>query len=157
MKTILVNLLFITTILISLLPGKSSAADPAVSPNTTSGSNKAGIDEISSIPFKSIVKGMMHPGVWRSDSVPLKMDDFMSSMLKMPDISSMRYLGENVAVISREYVNLTLRFGYHFNMMDCYCSENIRDNHIYFRFVGGATDIAKRSRRAELLAQILKE
>jgi len=125
--------------------------------NLKEGSNKATIDEISSIPFKSIVKGMLHPGVWRSDSVPLKMDDFMSSMLKMPDISSMRYLGENVAVISREYVNLTLRFGYHFNMMDCYCSENIRDNHIYFRFVGGATDIAKRSRRAELLAQILKE
>lgn len=117
----------------------------------------AGLDEISSIPFRAIVRGMMHPGVWHSEAVSMKINDFMSSMLKMPDISNMSYLGENVAVISREYVNLSLRFGYHFNMMDCYCSENIRDNHVYFRFVGGATDLTKRSRRAELLGTILKE
>jgi pyruvate,water dikinase len=125
--------------------------------NLKGSSNKATIDEISSIPFKAVLAGMMHPGVWHSEAVSMKIDDFMSSMLKMPDVSKMRYLGDNVAVISREYVNLSLRFGYHFNMMDCYCSENIRDNHIYFRFVGGATDITKRSRRAELLASILKE
>ncbi len=119
--------------------------------------NKATFNEINSIPFKAIISGMMHPGVWHSEAISMKINDFMSSMLKMPDVSSMRYLGENVAVVSREYVNLSLRFGYHFNMMDCYCSENIRDNHIYFRFVGGATDIIKRSRRAELLASILRE
>ncbi len=119
--------------------------------------NTAALDEISSIPFKAILEGMMHPGVWHSESVSMKINDFMSSMLKMPDVSTMSYLGENVAVISREYVNLSLRFGYHFNMMDCYCSENIRDNHVYFRFVGGATDITKRSRRAELLGSILRE
>jgi len=119
--------------------------------------NKAILDEISSIPFKAIIVGMMHPGVWHSQAVSMKINDFMSSMMKMPDVSTMRYLGENVAVVSREYVNLSLRFGYHFNMIDCYCSENVRDNHVYFRFVGGATDIAKRSRRAELLASILKE
>jgi pyruvate,water dikinase len=119
--------------------------------------NKATFDEINSIPFKAIIGGMMHPGVWHSQAVSMKINDFMSSMLKMPDVSSMRYLGENVAVVSREYVNLSLRFGYHFNMIDCYCSENVRDNHVYFRFVGGATDLSKRSRRTELLAAILKE
>ena len=31
------------------------------------------------------------------------------------------------------------------------------NNHIYFRFAGGATDLAKRSRRLELIANILKE
>ena len=118
---------------------------------------KAGLDEITSIPFKAIIRGMMHPGVWHSDAVTMKINDFMSSMLKMPDVSNMSYLGENIAVISREYVNLSLRFGYHFNMMDCYCSDNVRDNHVYFRFVGGATDISKRSRRAELLGSILRE
>ncbi|NOZ68272.1 MAG: hypothetical protein GXP46_03290, partial [Deferribacteres bacterium] len=119
--------------------------------------NKASFEEIASIPFRAIVGGMMHPGVWHSEAVSMKINDFMSSMLKMPDVSAMSYLGENVAVISREYVNLSLRFGYHFNMIDCYCSDNIRDNHVYFRFVGGATDITKRSRRAELIGSILKE
>ncbi len=121
------------------------------------GRNKASLDEINSIPLKAIISGMMHPEVWHSDAVSMKVNDLMSSMMKMPDVSSMKYLGDNVAVVSREYMNLSLRFGYHFNMIDCYISEKIRDNHLYFRFVGGATDITKRSRRADLMCRILKE
>src|SRR5512143_93008 len=80
-------------------------------------------------------------------------------MVRLPDIrgDAESYVGCNLAVASREYVNLSLRFGYHFNMVDCYCSENARNNHIYFRFVGGATDIVKRSRRVNLIAGILRE
>lgn len=80
-------------------------------------------------------------------------------MMRMPDITAATdsTAGYNVAVISREYVNMSIRFGYHFNMVDCFCSENAKNNHVYFRFAGGATDLTKRSRRLELLARILKE
>jgi pyruvate,water dikinase len=119
----------------------------------------ATVDQITSIPFKAIVKGMIHPGAWHSEAVSLKAQDFLSSMMRMPDITNATdsTAGYNVAVISRDYVNMSIRFGYHFNMVDCYCSENARNNHIYFRFAGGATDLTKRSRRLELLARILKE
>lgn len=122
-------------------------------------SEKATFEQITSIPLRAIIKGMMHPGVWHSDTVSLKAKDFLSSMMRMSDITmdASDYVGYNVAVVSGEYANLSLRFGYHFNMLDCYCSENARDNHIYFRFVGGATDIVKRSRRVELIAAVLKE
>lgn len=120
---------------------------------------KATFQQITSVPLKAIVKGMMHPGVWQSEAVSLGVNDFLSSMMRMSDIvsDSERFAGYNVAVISKEYVNLSLRFGYHFNMLDCYCGEFARNNHIYFRFVGGATDITKRSRRVELIAMILRE
>ncbi len=62
-----------------------------------------------------------------------------------------------MAVISREYANISLKFGYHFIVLDCFCSENTRNNHIYFRFTGGATDMTKRSRRLQLIAEILGE
>jgi pyruvate,water dikinase len=62
-----------------------------------------------------------------------------------------------MAVVSREYANINLKFGYHFIILDCFCSENTRNNHIYFRFAGGATDMAKRSRRLQLIAEILGE
>ncbi|MDD1750568.1 MAG: hypothetical protein LUO89_11925, partial [Methanothrix sp.] len=116
-------------------------------------------EDIASIPFRAILKGMMHPGAWHAETVALQAQDFFSSMMRMPDIvsDSETYLSYNVAVISRDYVNLNLRFGYHYNMMDCYCSDKARDNHIYFRFTGGATDIIKRSRRIELIARILRE
>ncbi|MDH4230985.1 MAG: PEP-utilizing enzyme [Nitrospirota bacterium] len=116
-------------------------------------------EDIVSIPFRAILKGMMHPGAWHADTVSLGAQDFFSSMMRMPDIvsDSSDYLRYNVAVISHDYVNLNLRFGYHYNMMDCFCSDNARNNHIYFRFAGGATDILKRSRRLELIARILRE
>ena len=119
----------------------------------------ATLEQIVSVPLRAIVKGMLHPGVWHADAVSLGVNDFISSMMRMPDITTdgRDYAGYNVAVASGEYVNLSIRFGYHFNMLDCYCSDNARNNHVYFRFVGGATDIVKRSRRVELIAAILRE
>ncbi|HEX8949736.1 MAG TPA: PEP/pyruvate-binding domain-containing protein, partial [Dissulfurispiraceae bacterium] len=120
---------------------------------------KATFEQVASIPLRAILKGMMHPGAWHSDAVSLKAGDFLTSMMRMPDIVSDNesYVGYNVAIISREYVNLSLRFGYHFSMLDCFCSEKARNNHIYFRFAGGATDLVKRSRRVRLIELVLKE
>jgi pyruvate, water dikinase len=126
--------------------------------NITPEQEKASFAQITSVPLRAIIEGMMRPGVWHSTAVSLKVNDFLSSMMRMSDITSgdSEYVGYNVAVASGEYMNLSLRFGYHFNMIDCYCSENTRNNHLYFRFAGGATDIVKRSRRIELLATILR-
>jgi pyruvate,water dikinase len=116
-------------------------------------------EQVLSLPLKAVIQGMLHPGAWNLEAVALQAKDFLTSMMRMEDISSegTRYAGKNVAVISGEYLNLTLRFGYHFNLLDCYCSEQAANNHIYFRFVGGATDISKRSRRIQLIDDILKE
>lgn len=120
---------------------------------------KIRLEQITSIPLRAVIEGMMHPGAWHHDAVSLRVNDLISSMTRMTDISSDAdsYIGCNVAVASREYVNLSLKFGYHFTMLDSYCSPNTRDNHIYFRFAGGATDIAKRSRRAQLVGIIMRE
>jgi pyruvate,water dikinase len=123
------------------------------------GSIKAAFENITSVPFKAFLKGMLHPGAWRSEAVSLKAGDFFTSMMRMSDIATEGgdLASYNIAVISKEYLNLSLRFGYHFSMLDCYCSGNARNNHIYFRFVGGATDIVKRSRRIDLISAILKQ
>jgi pyruvate,water dikinase len=140
------------------IPAGIIAIDIGGGLNIAEGSDRAAFEQITSIPLRAVLNGMTHPGVWHSDAVALKVNDFITSMMRMPDIvsDSSEYIGYNVAVVSREYLNLSLRFGYHFNMIDCYCSENARNNHIYFRFAGGATDIVKRSRRIQLIAAILK-
>lgn len=127
--------------------------------NREDNSGSVTYDQVVSTPLKAIIRGMLHPGIWHSEAIPLKVNDFLSSMMRMSDIvtDNSEYVGYNVAVISAEYLNLSLRFGYHFNMLDCYCTKDTRNNHIYFRFVGGATDISKRTRRVELIASILKE
>jgi len=40
-------------------------------------------------------------------------------------------------------------------MIVAHITENLNDNYAYFRFLGGVTDISRRSRRAKLLAEIL--
>lgn len=123
------------------------------------GQRTASVDRISSIPLRAVVQGLMHPGAWHSDVIPVRFGDFLSSMMRTPDVTDNgeRETGRNVAVASREYMNLNIRFGYHFTLLDSYCSERARDNHIYFRFVGGATDISRRSRRVRLIESILSE
>jgi pyruvate,water dikinase len=116
-------------------------------------------EQVASLPLRAVISGMTRPGIWRSEAIPLNVNDFMSSMLRMPDIMSDGggRVESNMAVISREYANISLKFGYHFIILDCFCSENRRNNHIYFRFTGGATDMTKRSRRLQLIAEILGE
>ncbi|WP_456433072.1 PEP/pyruvate-binding domain-containing protein [Thermosulfuriphilus sp.] len=114
-----------------------------------------GLEDIDCLPFRAVLEGMLEPGVWQTQAVQMKMRDFLSSMLKTPELEAPRYVGDNIAVISTYYLNLSLRFGYHFNILDTYCSPAVRENHIYFRFIGGAADVVKRGRRIQLIHKIL--
>jgi pyruvate,water dikinase len=120
---------------------------------------RARLEQITSLPFRALAEGMTHPGVWRSEAVPLSTSDFMSSMLSVPDLVTQggSFGGTNFAVISREYANVNVKFGYHYAILDCYCSATPRNNHVTFRFAGGATDITKRSRRLQFIATVLEE
>ncbi len=112
---------------------------------------------ISSIPFRALLSGMLFPGVWHREAMQVSAKDMINSMLTVPtDTLQGQYSGHNIAIVSREYMNVGFRLGYHFNIIDAYCSERDRDNHIYFRFLGGATDVSKRSRRAQLISMILE-
>ncbi|MBU3984905.1 MAG: Hsp70 family protein, partial [Proteobacteria bacterium] len=114
-------------------------------------------EQIRSIPMQTLLHGMSHPGIW--DMSPMKVDfgSFMSSLTKTPPTGNSRPedVGRNLAVISAEYTNINFRLGYHFTVIDAYLSDNILDNHIYFRFSGGVTDTVRRSRRTSLLNKIL--
>ncbi|HFQ81809.1 MAG TPA: hypothetical protein ENK33_10630 [Desulfobacterales bacterium] len=116
-------------------------------------------DDIASLPFKALLKGMTWKGAWNTQAVALNVKDFMGSVGRFSVLASgaSGFAENNVAVISKEYINLHMSLGYHFNLVDSYCSEKAANNHIYFRFVGGATDIVKRSRRIKLIDKILVE
>ena len=62
-----------------------------------------------------------------------------------------------MAVLGANYLNLTLRVGYHFTVVDATLWPTSEKNNIFLRFIGGATDITRRSRRAALLGAILEE
>jgi len=116
------------------------------------------IEKIHSFPMKAILNGLTSPGVWSTQPVKFEFSDLMSSMTRYSIRDGMgEYTGQNLAVISENYMNLSLRLGYHFNVIDTYVSDNISDNYVYFRFVGGVTETERRHLRAILLREILEK
>jgi pyruvate,water dikinase len=112
--------------------------------------------DILSRPFSALLRGMLNQEAWNREPVPFGFKDLMTSITR-PLVFSHggQYTGENLAIIAENYCNLSLRLGYHFNVIDAYLDDDPDDNYIYFRFVGGMAEEQKRGRRIELLARIL--
>jgi pyruvate,water dikinase len=117
------------------------------------------LEHIKSAPFQGLLHGMTDPGVRWLGGVGVSLSGFATimaeSLLSDPNADGSMG-GPSYAVVSDHYLNFNTRLGYHFAVVDSYCGPSINDNYIVFSFKGGAADIARRSRRARLIAQILK-
>lgn len=123
------------------------------------GEHEKGIrpEQISSVPMQELLRGMSYPGIWDMSPAKVDLSSFMASLTRTTPTRNTRPedVGRNLAVISAEYTNINFRLGYHFTVIDAYVSDNVLDNHIYFRFAGGVTESTRRSRRTRLLGEIL--
>jgi pyruvate,water dikinase len=114
--------------------------------------------QVTSRPLTILVEGLLTPGAWSMNPAEMDLEGFMASAtragpLTVPGSGAVQ---RNVAIASADYLNLNLRVGYHFNIVDCYlCDDHEEDSYIFFRFIGGVTDVTRRTRRARLLAAIL--
>ncbi len=123
------------------------------------GSGEVTLEQVSSLPSRALLEGMSEPGMWCTQPMSVDFGSFMSSVTRTfaNSLTSPKDVGRNLAVVSREYLNLNLRLGYHFNIIDAYISDDLSANYIYFRFLGGVTDLARRNRRAQFLAEVLTQ
>jgi pyruvate,water dikinase len=115
-------------------------------------------EDIRCRPLAALLQGMALSGMWETAPVAVDMGSFMSSVTRTLSAhqSHPSVLGRNLAVVSREYLNLHLRLGYHFTVVDAYLGESVNDNTIFFRFMGGVTELTRRSRRAVLVGAVLE-
>lgn len=117
------------------------------------------IAHVRSVPFVALLHGMTDPRVRWLGGVGVNLKGFASivaqSMMSDPNADGSMG-GPSYAVVSDSYLNLNTRLGYHYAVVDSFCGPSLNDNHILFSFKGGAADVARRSRRARLIAQILK-
>jgi pyruvate,water dikinase len=116
-------------------------------------------EQISSLPMKALWAGMGSPDVWKTDPIVADFKGLMSGVTRTQTaaVAGQVLAGLNVAVLGQNYMNLTLRVGYHFTVVDARLGPEMEKNSIFFRFVGGATDISRRSRRAALLVSIMEK
>jgi len=119
---------------------------------------KASVEDILSIPFAALLKGMRSmkwPG-----PPPVDAKGFLGMLAhsaSVPEEQLEETGKKSFAVLSRHYVNFSIRLGYHFSMIEAYAGENINDNYIKFFFKGGGAALDRRLRRVRLIREILKK
>lgn len=116
-------------------------------------------ENVVSVPFQSLIKGMTSPGIRWSGPLPIDLKGFTNILMtNVVDAGrSDRDLGSrSYAIISDCYINFFSRLGYHFSRLDAYACGEINNNYINFNFRGGAADPIRRMRRAKIVYKVLE-
>jgi pyruvate,water dikinase len=114
------------------------------------------LEHLSAEPLKKLMEGLSHKDIKWADTMLFNWKNFTEmvdgggiSSADSPDLSS-------YAIISEDYLNINVRFGYHFVIIDSICGDNPQQNYITFRFAGGGGLVDGRLLRANFLCKVLK-
>ncbi len=112
--------------------------------------------DVVSTPFCALWKGFSYPGINWSSAVAVGAQDFMSMMAAGARPQQNNQLGgASYAILSGDYLNLSVRFGYHFATVDALCGSDIEHNYVTLSFAGGAGAYHGRSLRIQYMANVL--
>jgi pyruvate, water dikinase len=117
-------------------------------------------NHITSVPMKAIWRGFTHPGITWAGTINFDTRNLMSLMASSAtaEIGGEMPGGDSYAVLSRDYMNLSAKFGYHYANVDVFCGEEDEDvlqNHVILQFSGGVGSFVGRSLRIQFLASVL--
>ena len=105
--------------------------------------------------FQAFWKGLSSPCVHWNDKMR-HMDWELFDRVSAGVFSLDSQLLASFALLSRDYVNVHLRFGYHFAVIDALSYDASGRNHLRFAFMGGGADLRGRQRRIVLLERVLE-
>jgi pyruvate,water dikinase len=113
-------------------------------------------EDITSVPLKAVLKGLSHPDIRWGEFTHFDWAEHDKIVMSGGIISPKAAMFASHAVVSDDYLNLNLRFGYHFVVLDAICTNTPTDNYVLFRFSGGGADMYKRTLRADFLNHVLQ-
>lgn len=114
-------------------------------------------EDIVSVPFRAVLKGMTSmkwPGAPPVDGKGVFA--LLAQNVTTPESQVAEMGKESFCVITKNYMNFSIRLGYHFQLLEAYASDNINANYVRFFFKGGGAPIERRLRRVRLITEILK-
>jgi pyruvate, water dikinase len=114
------------------------------------------VEQIRSVPFLALWAGLIHPSVQWQDRAHFDWARFgdlvMANGISSPDAGEFA----SYAVLGADYVNLIMRFGYHFTLVDVLCGEDSSTNYCQFRFSGGGAGFSGRLLRLDFISTLLE-
>jgi pyruvate,water dikinase len=112
------------------------------------------VDQITSVPFIKVWKGLSHPNIYWDQTIEhfnwQDVDPTAEGFIR-PDF---KLLG-SYAILSGDYLNFNIHFGYHFVVLDVLCGDVLENNYIMLRFAGGGAELYSRHLRVNFLKEIL--
>jgi len=115
------------------------------------------IDALANQAVQSLWQGLSHPDIQWGDFSHFDWEAHDRIVLSGGIASPEATMFASHAVISRDYMNLNLKFGYHFVIVDALWDNATSAYTILFRFSGGGADLAQRMLRAEFLQKVLQQ
>jgi pyruvate,water dikinase len=115
-------------------------------------------EEVRSVPFQALWRGMTHPGVSWTGRTEVNIRGFASVVATSlgGDLGTMRQLGDaNYLLVAPEYLNLNIRLAYHYALVDALVGPSAENNYVNFRFRGGGGSADRRDLRARFLTEVL--
>ena len=106
------------------------------------------------VPMTALWRGLNHPDIrWDADVLHFDWGEFdrISGGIVR---SHAKQLG-SYAIISCDYLNFHIHFGYHFVVLDTLCTPETENNYVLLRFAGGGGVTQSRMLRVQFLSEVL--
>lgn len=118
---------------------------------TSLGKDSITIEEIDSVPFSALWSGIVTEG-WPSgpDSAPAQ-----AIATTTGGIRRVNFAEDSFAIISKEYMILSLQMGYHLTTIEAMATEETSKNYIRMQLKQGGASRDRRIRRIQLITDIL--
>jgi pyruvate,water dikinase len=119
------------------------------------------LSKIASVPMLALWQGIT--AVKWEGPPPVDAGGFMSIIGQAAtnrnlDVAGPSVFGNiNYFMISKNFCNLTSRFGFHFSTVEALVGDNPHENYLRFAFKGGAADYPRRLARARLVQEVLEK
>ncbi|MGD8921956.1 MAG: PEP/pyruvate-binding domain-containing protein [Candidatus Zixiibacteriota bacterium] len=113
-------------------------------------------EEIRSQPMSAFWSGFKKEG-WPRPVAPNGMGGFMGVLVTTAaNTNRQAFSDKSFAIVSQEYMLLSLRMGYHFTTIEAVCTLDDNMNYIRMQYKEGGAALDRRVRRINLISEILK-
>ncbi|MCX5891687.1 MAG: PEP-utilizing enzyme [Deltaproteobacteria bacterium] len=113
-------------------------------------------EQITSLPFKAFWQGLT--AMRWPQGKPAGSQSLSSVLVKSEEEVAQGadpYRDQSYVMLSENYMNFSIRLGYHLSTVEAYVSDEINDNYLSFTFRGGGSTPERKERRARLIEAII--